>query len=134
MHKNKNNSYTRNISINLCNISWESARLLNVFIVFFLQILWNNVLNYHSSQDDIIIMCYFLKRKVPPLLQYPYDYSINCYTLPQHLNDCSHCLMLQLLHAAAHIHVVPHHQNHTWRPKQRSRIVNVSAAPYPPLG
>jgi len=78
-------------------MNWESTMLLNVFselptyfqqycseFSFFLAHLYHRDTKLHRLLGAI-----FLKWKVPPHLQYPYNYCENCYMLLQQLNDLS---------------------------------------------
>jgi len=92
-----NHNYTWNRSTNLCNMNWESTMLLNVFSdlpTYFLQqcsqfSLFLAHLYHRDTKLHHHLGAVSLKWKVPPLLQYPYNYYENCYMLLQQLNDLS---------------------------------------------
>lgn len=78
-------------------MNWESTLLLNVFsdlptyflkecseFSFFLPHLYHRHTKLH-----LLLAAVSLKWKVPPILQYPFNYCKNCYILLQQLNDLS---------------------------------------------
>ena len=120
-------------------MNWEGTLLLNVFSdlpTYFLKQCSEFSLSlphlYHRrTKLHLLLAAVSVKWKVPPLLQYPYNYWKNCYILLQQLNDLSQMFDAMAL-ACSRSHFLLHHQNQAWRLKQRSRMVPIRTAPYLP--
>jgi hypothetical protein len=78
-------------------MNWEDTMLLNVFSdlsTYFMQYcsefsFFLAHLYYRDTKLHHLLGAISIKWKVPPLLQYPYNYCKNCSMLLQQLNDLS---------------------------------------------